>query len=89
MTLRAIPNIRPLYILPKDPVTEDVLIPCFQSAIQVDCMMGFFSSEIFVSLAPGLAIFINCSDGNLRLKERKVLRVTVITVRNANCASDR
>ncbi len=74
MTLRAIPNIRPLYILPKDPVTEDVLIPCFQSATQVDCMMGFFSSEIFVSLAPGLATFINCSDGNLRLIISPLLR---------------
>ena len=74
MTLRAIPNIRPLYILPKDPVTEDVLIPCFQSATQVDCMMGFFSSEIFVSLAPGLATFINCSGGNLRLIISPLLR---------------
>ena len=74
MTLRAIPNIRPLYILPKDPVTEDVLIPCFQSATQVDCMMGFFSSEIFVALAPGLATFINCSDENLRLIISPLLR---------------
>ena len=74
MTLRAIPNIRPLYILPKDPVTEDVLIPCFQSATQVDCMMGFFSSEIFVSLAPGLATFINCSDESLRLIISPLLR---------------
>ncbi|MYF56436.1 DEAD/DEAH box helicase [Candidatus Poribacteria bacterium] len=30
-------------------------------------MMGFFSSEILVSLAPGLATFINVSEGNLRL----------------------
>ena len=67
MTLRAIPDIQPLYILPNDPVTENVLIPCFRSATSVDCMMGFFSSEILVSLAPGLASFINGSDGSLRL----------------------
>ena len=72
--LRAIPDIRPLYILPKDPVTEDVLIPCFQSATHVDCMMGFFSSEILVSIAPGLATFINCSDESLRLIISPLLR---------------
>ena len=74
MTLRAIPDIRPLYILPKDPATEGVLIPCFQSATHVDCMMGFFSSEILVSLAPGLASFINDSDESLRLIISPLLR---------------
>ncbi len=74
MTLRALPDIRPLYILPKDPATEDVLIPCFQSATHVDCMMGFFSSEILVSLAPGLATFINCADESLRLIISPLLR---------------
>ena len=74
MKLRTIPDIRPLYILPKDPVTKDVLIPCFQSATSVDCMMGFFSSEILVSLAPGLASFIDCSDESLRLIISPLLR---------------
>ena len=74
MTLRTIPDIRPLYILPKDPLIDDVLIPCFQSATYVDCMMGFFSSEILVSIAPGLATFINCSDESLRLIISPLLR---------------
>lgn len=74
MRLRKIPDIRPLYISPKDPVTKDVLIPCFQSASSVDCMMGFFSSEILVSLAPGMASFIDCSDENLRLIISPLLR---------------
>lgn len=74
MTLRAIPNTRPLYILPKEPVAEEVLIPGFKSATQVDCMMGFFSSEILVSLAPGLATFINRSDESLRLIISPLLR---------------
>ena len=74
MTLRAIPDIRPLYILPKDPAIEKVLIPSFQSATHVDCMMGFFSSEILVSLAPGLATFINCADESLRLIISPLLR---------------
>ena len=67
LTLRSIPDIQPLYILPKEPLTKKVIIPCFQSATHVDCMMGFFSSEILSSLAPGLATFINASEGNLRL----------------------
>lgn len=75
MTLRTIPDTRPLYILPKEPVTEEVLIPCFKSATQVDCMMGFFSSEILGSLAPGLATFINISDESLRLIVSPILSV--------------
>ena len=73
-TLRSVPGIRPLYMLPDDPVTEEVLIPCFQSATQIDCMMGFFSSEVLVSLAPGLATFINCSHESLRLIISPLLR---------------
>ena len=75
MKLRTILDIQPLYILPKDPVTKDVLIPCFQSTTSVDCMMGFFSSEILVSLAPGLASFIDCSDESLRLIISPLLRI--------------
>ena len=67
MMLRAIPDTRPLYILPKEPVAKEVLIPSFKSATQIDCMMGFFSSKILASLAPGLATFINASDESLRL----------------------
>lgn len=74
MTLRSVPDIRPLYMLPDDPVTEEVLIPCFQSTTQVDCMMGFFSSEVLVSLAPGLATFINCSQESFRLIISPLLR---------------
>ena len=74
MTLRAVLDIQPLYILPKDSLIDDVLIPCFQSAMHVDCMMGFFSSEILVSIAPGLATFINCSDESLRLIISPLLR---------------
>ena len=74
MTLRALPDIRPLYILPKDSLIEDVLIPCFQSATYVDCMMGFFSSAILVSIAPGLATFINHSNESLRLIISPLLR---------------
>lgn len=66
--LRAIRDVRSFYILPDDPFVESVLIPCFSVADNVDCMMGFFSSESLVSLAPGLATFIdNSSAGGIRL----------------------
>ena len=60
-TLRSMSDIRSLYILPGDPLAEEVLIPGFQKAGQVDCMAGFFSSEALASLSPGLATFINNS----------------------------
>ena len=74
MTLRSVPNIRPLYMLPEDPVTEEMFIPCFQSATRVDCMVGFFSSAVLVELAPGLATFINQSQESFRLIISPLLR---------------
>ena len=72
--LRLVPDIKPLYILPDDPFAEEVLIPCFKSSYRVDCMMGFFSSEVLVPLAPGLATFINCSRESFRLVISPLLR---------------
>ena len=65
--LRSLDAARPLYILPADPLTEEVLIPAFESAQQVDCMVGFFSSHVLASLAPGLATYIASSDHSFRL----------------------
>lgn len=60
-------NIRPLYILPADPLADEVLIPCFRVSEKVDCMVGFFSSEALASLAPGLAAYLNDSRNSLKL----------------------
>lgn len=65
--LRALLDIRPLYILPNDPLAEEVLVPGFRSAAKVDCMVGFFASSVLASLAPGLATFINTSEHSFRL----------------------
>ena len=65
--LRNLPNMRPLYVLPDDPLADDVLIPCFRAARSVDSMVGFFSSSALVTLAPGLATFFNSSVEQLRL----------------------
>ena len=67
-------RIRPLYVLPEDPFINDVLIPSFEVASNVDCMVGFFTSEVLISLAPGLATFINESKGIFRLIISPILR---------------
>ncbi len=65
--LRSLEGIRPLYMLPVDPLAEEVLIPGFQAADKVSCMVGFFSSQVLASLAPGLATYIADSRNSLRL----------------------
>jgi superfamily II DNA or RNA helicase len=73
-SLRALDIIRPLYILPEDPFVEEVLIPGFRTASTVDCMVGFFSSEILASLAPGLATYIAGSGNKFRLVISPLIR---------------
>ena len=58
-SLHTLTGVRPLYILPNDPLAEEVLIPGFKNADTVDCMVGFFTSNVLASLAPGLATYIN------------------------------
>lgn len=65
--LRVLQDIRPLYFLPNDPLAEEVLIPGFRTAAKVDCMVGFFSSSVLASLAPGLAAFISRPQNSFRL----------------------
>ncbi len=73
-SLQSLDEARPLYILPGDPLAEEVLIPSFQAAERVACMVGFFSSEVLASLAPGLATYIACSESSFRLIISPVLR---------------
>ena len=72
--LQNLNSVLPLYLLPSDPLAEEVLIPSFSVSENVDCMVGFFSSEVLGSLAPGLATFINDSQNNLRLIISPLLR---------------
>ena len=65
--LRSIADIQPLYWLPREPLVAEVLIPAFKASSNVDCMVGFFSSRVLASLAPGLATFIEQSLGQFRL----------------------
>lgn len=67
-------GVRPLYVLPDDPLADEVLIPGFQNAAKVDCMVGFFSSEALADLAPGLATYITVTRDPLRLIISPLLR---------------
>ena len=73
-TLKSMGDVRPLYMLPAEPLAEEVLIPGFRAAEKVDCMVGFFSSEVLASLAPGLATYISASDNSFRLIVSPFLR---------------
>jgi hypothetical protein len=72
--LRSLNDVRPLYFVPRDPLAEEVLIPGFRLAAKVDCMVGFFSSEVLASLAPGLATYIAGSSNSFRLIISPLLR---------------
>ncbi len=74
VTVRSLDRARPLYILPADPLSEEVLIPGFQAANKVDCMAGFFSSEVLAALAPGLATYIASAQNSFRLIISPLLR---------------
>ena len=73
-TLRSLDGVRPLYMLPTDLLAEEVLIPGFRAAGNVDCMVGFFSSGVLASLAPGLATYVSGSENSFRLVVSPLLR---------------
>lgn len=73
-SLKSLSKIRPLYFLPADPLADEVLIPGFKVAQRVDCMVGFFSSQVLASLAPGLATYIALSKNPFRLVISPLLR---------------
>lgn len=60
-------EIKGIYFLPKDNIVEEVLIPSFKHSGHVNCMMGYFTSEVLRALAPGLATFLNDQHGQLKL----------------------
>ena len=73
-TVRSLEGIPPLYMLPNDSFAEEVLIPGFRTAKKVACMVGFFSSRVLASLAPGLATYIAGSENSFRLIISPLLR---------------
>src|SRR5688572_27473099 len=60
-------RMKPLYLLPHDSLADEVLIEGFRLASDARCMVGFFSSAVLATLAPGLATFINTSEQPFQL----------------------
>ncbi|SVD48497.1 uncharacterized protein METZ01_LOCUS401351, partial [marine metagenome] len=72
----AIDQANPLYMLPKDPVLDEVLIPALKNSLSLNMMFGYFSSGSFSEIAPGLATFLKNSEGILQLVICPVLTET-------------
>lgn len=56
-----------LYVLPKDPVVEQVLVPALQCSTSLDIMMGYFASSSFAEIASGLATFLRNTQAPLQI----------------------
>lgn len=57
----------PIYILPKDDVAADVIIPGLAASSSAEVMIGFFSSQALAEIAPGLASYLRTTSAPLRL----------------------
>src|SRR5437868_4118228 len=60
--LRDLDRAKPVYQVPQDDLARDVMVPALAAATYVRCMVGYFDSAAFRTLAPGLAAFIANSD---------------------------
>ena len=67
MLKEALSSEKSMFISPRDDVADRVLIPAFKNSTNVDIMMGYFSSSSFQDIAPGLATFLNETNGKIRL----------------------
>ena len=63
----ALDGVKSVYILPRDEVAKEVISPAMAVSINVNIMMGFFTSSSFAEIAPGLALFLRKSHQKLRL----------------------
>lgn len=66
MTLRDL-RLRPVYIVPRDDLIGEVLVPCLRCTQTLECMFGYFGSGALADLAPGLAEYLNRPTGDTRL----------------------
>jgi superfamily II DNA or RNA helicase len=56
-----------LYEIPRDDIATSLLVPAMRAADRVRIMAGFFNSQSFAQLAPGLAAFIDGANEPLEL----------------------
>src|SRR5690242_6280950 len=60
-SLRDLDHAKPVYQVPHDDVVREVMVPAMAAAARVRCMVGYFDSGAFRTLAPGIAAFIENS----------------------------
>lgn len=69
----ALEGLKSTWWVPRDPVTEKVLVPALQHATGFECMAGYFGGGVLRDLAPGLASFIVRTSVPIRLLVSPVL----------------
>ncbi|MCY4153220.1 MAG: DEAD/DEAH box helicase family protein [Aestuariivita sp.] len=63
----ALESAHPLYVLPRENVAKEVLIPSLRAAERLDIMMGYFSSSSLGEIAPGLSTFLKRHEAPMRV----------------------
>jgi len=62
-----------VYQVPRQDLVREVLVPALAASSSIRCMVGYFDSRSFRTLAPGLAAFISRPDGQMRLLASPVI----------------
>ena len=69
----ALEGLKSTWWVPRDAVTDKVLVPALQNATGFECMAGYFGGGVLRDLAPGLASFIVRTSSPIRLLVSPVL----------------
>ena len=60
-------DVKSVAITNKIKTADEILIPAYSSATSVKILMGYFSSSSFAEIAPGLATFLNNTNGSIKI----------------------
>ena len=60
-------DVKSVAITNKINTADEILIPAYSSATSVKILMGYFSSSSFAEIAPGLATFLNNTNGSIKI----------------------
>ena len=62
-----------MYQVPRQDLVREVMVPALAASSSVRCMVGYFESRSFRTVAPGLAAFIHRPDGLMQLLASPVI----------------
>ena len=66
-SLKQIELTKHVYLIPRDNLVSDVIVPCLEACNAYDVMTGFFSSDSLKQIAPGLATLLQKAGAKVRL----------------------